>query len=325
MVGKNTELTGTGGALPAASAPPIAHELSGWYIRELEGHGQQLWSFTETSATRADITNAEAGPGTHFVAKEGETVWDTISRQTPWLEDVAPPGPFVRMTNQPNNFFPRMARPLALTMEPKLWLPKFEDEQYYVTEAKSQLVALVRQLQAVARVVQPSPGTLDAYGHEIRNLLILTATEVEMHLRGILRAHGVQKSQLSTNDFVKLAGLMRLGDYCVHFHPYPDIEPIAPFTDWTPARPSQSLGWYAAYNGVKHNREQEFDRATLGAALTGVAACSVLMVAQFGSDALGNSVSDVLSIKPPRWALEDMYYAEPGEGDWFTTPHPGLS
>jgi len=55
-----------------------------------------------------------------------------------------------------------------------------------VANARSQLTLLVRKLKAICHIVQPSTKTLDAYGHEIRNLLILAATEVEMHWRAVL-------------------------------------------------------------------------------------------------------------------------------------------
>ena len=294
-----------------------------WYIRDMQAEGRQLWTFTDSNATRADITNPQGGPGVHFVAAEGESVWDAIARDTPWLDGSDPPGPFVRMANGSNEFHPRMARPMALMESQKMWLPLIEDEQPYLTEAQSQLVALVRQLQAIARVVQPTEQTMAAFGHEIRNLLILAATEVEMHWRGVLKANGGKKERLNTKDYVRLAGAMRLPEYRVRFHPYPGVE-LSPFSGWVPEQSTQSLDWYAAYNDVKHNREDQFDRATLSAAFNGIAACSILLVAQFGSDALDRDLKSVLSVETPPWPLEDMYYSQPGEGDWFAISHPAL-
>ena len=43
---------------------------------------------------------------------------------------------------------------------------------------------------------------------------------------------------------------------------------------------------YAAYNEVKHDREVNFKRATLRHAIEAVAACVVMLAAQFGLEAL---------------------------------------
>ncbi|MBN9990748.1 hypothetical protein JND45_15550, partial [Listeria monocytogenes] len=88
----------------------------------------------------------------------------------------------------------------------------------YITSAQNQLGSLIDDLRAICRVVQPAASTLSVYGHEIRNLLILAATEVEMHWRGILTANG-STAKFNTNEFVKLAAPLGLRDYAVHFHP----------------------------------------------------------------------------------------------------------
>jgi hypothetical protein len=77
-------------------------------------------------------------------------------------------------------------------------------EKTYIASARGQLVSLKRKLETICQTVQPSEKTLDlVYGHEIRNLLILAATEVETHWRGILIANGVSTPR-NTNEYVKL-------------------------------------------------------------------------------------------------------------------------
>jgi len=109
-------------------------------------------------------------------------------------------------------------------------------------------------------VVQPAPETLSVHGHEIRNLLILAATEVEMHWRGILVAIG-RTAKFNTNEYVKLADVLGLPAFTVRFHPCPDIDPFSPFALWEATDPTNSLPRFSAYLGVKHNREFEFERA----------------------------------------------------------------
>jgi len=129
--------------------------------------------------------------------------------------------------------------------------------------------------------VQPSERTLVVYGHEIRNLLILAATEAEMHWRGILIANGAPRTtKFSSNEYVKLVEPLKLRDYAINFYDFPDLPPFQPFAGWSREDPTDSLPWYAAYNGVKHNREDEFQRGTLRCAFEAVSANIALLVAQ---------------------------------------------
>lgn len=296
------------------------HGVEGWYVRDVgTGHGRQLWCITERTATLMGVSNPEAGAGTYFAAEPGEIIWACLRRSTPWLDGLEDPGPFKRMVHGPGEYHPRIARPIALVETGKLWLPDSTKEQRYITGAQNQLGSLIDDLRAICRMVQPAPKTLSVYGHEIRNLLILAATEVEMHWRGILTANG-STAKFNTNEFVKLAAPLGLREYVVHFHSCPDIGPFKPFADWEVLDPTNSLPWFAAYNGVKHNREHEFERATLASAFAAVAACSVLLVAQFGQAALTHELAGFLSVEPPAWPIEKMYLMSEAEGGWRPIP-----
>lgn len=292
----------------------------GWYVRDVgPRQGQQLWRFTDPTATRFGLTNTEAGAGTYYAANQGETIWARLRRSTPWLEGLEGSGPFQRMIRGPGEFHPRVARPIALMVKETLWLPDVAKEQRYLTSAQNQLGSLIDDLRVNCRVVQPSASTLSVYVHEIRNLLILAATEVEMHWRGILTANG-STAKFNTNEFVKLGVPLGLRDYAVHFHPCPDIDAIKPFVGWDVLNPSNSLPCFAAYHGVKHNRKHEFDQATLANGFAAVAACAVMLVAQFGQDGLTLELTGFLSVEPPAWPIEEMYLMPEGEGGWTPTP-----
>ncbi len=296
-----------------------------WYVRESFGdHGRQLWRFQDYAATRMGVTSPETGPGSYFRAEPGETFLECIARQTPWLEPGSPGGQFVEMLRRPGEYYPRMARPLALMVQPQLWLPGFSADRGYIAGAQSQLTSLTHQLGAICRVVQPSTQTLQVYGHDIRNLLILAATEVEMHWRGIFAANGRAVRDLKTKDYVKLADPLLLRDYQVSFYPFPNIDPLRPFAGWSADKSTGSLPWYAAYNGVKHNREHEFERATLEHAFEALAACVVLLIAQFGRTALTSDLSTFFEIEAPSWPLEKMYLSPENVPDWTAISHPGL-
>jgi hypothetical protein len=169
--------------------------------------------------------------------------------------------------------------------------------------------------------------TIHFYGHEIRNLLILAATEVEMHWRGILKANGSTASKFNTNEYIKLADPLKLVDYAVTFLDFPDLQSIRPFAGWSKADPTKTLEWYDAYHGVKHNREGEFERGTLRYAFEGVSACIALLVAQFGpAVGLNAELSSFVRLQVPKWPIEEMYLS-PGFGDsagWERIHYPGL-
>src|SRR3984957_18024538 len=100
--------------------------------------------------------------------------------------------------------------------------------------------------------------------------------EVESHWRGVLvangvKGHGVNEDRFTTNQYVNLNAAMRLDEYAVEFPSYPWLPSVRPFAGWgSSGKPTQDLAWYDAYNAVKHNRESEFARATLGHAFVGL-------------------------------------------------------
>jgi hypothetical protein len=130
-----------------------------------------------------------------------------------------------------------------------------------VQTSRGQVVALREQLERIFRTVQPLEENYKTYGHDIRDLLILAATEVEAHWKGVLKANGIEGE--STRDYVKLLPVLKLNKYAIQLPFYPWLGAVRPFENWVPNPSSQSLSWYDAYNAVKHNREENFSRATL--------------------------------------------------------------
>lgn len=255
-----------------------------YYIRQLPGFPAQIWKIDDAVAVRLGVTNPEGGPD-YFKAEPGETVWVTMRRQASAWFGPEGTGPFLKTILAPRQFYPRIARPSAQRPSdfPRIPVIRHSDTNF-IAIARSQLTALMRQLDLICQTVHPSEDTFNAFGHSIRNLLILACTEVETHWRGILAANNFMKEQYNTNQYVLLQDAMRLGDYAVEFPSFPWLGPIRPFEDWgTSGKPSQDLGWYAAYNAVKHNRENEFNRATLRRVFEAVSASVIMMVAQFGS------------------------------------------
>ena len=110
---------------------------------------------------------------------------------------------------------------------------------------------LFSEMTDVFRVVEPSPANFDAYGHRLRELLILTCTEVETACKAVLQANGMARERFATNDYVRLRDPMRLAEWRVALAVHPDVPELQPFGQWDPAKPTESLRWYDAYN-VSH-------------------------------------------------------------------------
>jgi hypothetical protein len=308
------------------------------YLRKMDPpHGHHLWRIDADEAVRLLVTNPKGGPGTYFERGDAPSIWHAIETGTQWFRvDDPSTWTFHRLALDPGRYHPRMARPL---MGSDLMLsPSARLEPNVVASGIGQATTLMRKLDLVCQTVHAVPETFHVFGHEIRNLLILASTEVETHWRGVLVANGVTRDRLTTRDYVKLLRPMKLDDYSVSFPSFPWLEPVRPFEGWSDAEPTTSLGWYDAYNGVKHNREREFHRANLRHAFEAVAACVVLLAAQFTRSIGLGGQSDLSAYfrfdQVPAWAPGDSYIDSCGApeghfGDlerlpWEAIPHPEL-
>jgi hypothetical protein len=295
-----------------------------YYLRiGQEGMPSAVWKIGDDVAIRVGVSNAEHGPGTYFKAKPGETIWATIREHTPWFE---PDGrnPFHKIKLRPGEYYPRIARPGDQYPNDVPGLsPGALREIDFVAVARGQLTALTRQLDRICQTVQPLPQNFHTFGHDIRNLLILACSEVEAHWRGVLTANGMDKDRYTTQDYVLLRRAMKLDEYSVTFPNYPWLKGISPFKDWgSGGRPTQELKWYAAYNAVKHNRDAEFDKATLFYVFEAISASVVMMAAQFGLHGGLGQRSELQAFYQfsalPSWPPSEVYVYPYGEltSDW---------
>jgi hypothetical protein len=285
-----------------------------YYVRVgQDGKSLGVWQINETVAKRVGVPFPKESPGCYFEAGPGETPWDALRRGAPTWFDPNSSTPFFKVSLEPGRFYPRIARPIDQHIhEAPGWSPSAHIEKNIVAGARGQLTALTRQLERICQTVQPVPANFECFGHEIRNLLLLACTEVEMHWRGALIANGFDPARrFTTNDYVLLEPAMKLNDYAVDFPQYPWLAPISPFAGWgTTGSPSAELRWYDSYNATKHDRENQFVRATLARAFEALSACVVMMWAQYGMDAIP-ARSELRSMfqlcSTPKWTPQDIY------------------
>lgn len=259
-----------------------------------------VWYVDDTSAYRPD------GSGEHAEVPPGADPLDCVkATRQDWT--------FIEMAFAPGEYHPRMAR--ASTSHPNdapTAHPDNQQNKVLIETSRGQLVALQEQMERIFRTVHPTEKNFETYGHNIRNLLLLSATEVEAHWKGILKANGVDGT--STNDYIKLLSAMKLDEYAIALPFYPWLPPIKPFAGWSASAPTKSLRWYDAYNAVKHDRELHFERAKLIHAIEAVCACATIIFAQFGRNGFhdsGQLMRFFHLAEAPKWEHSDLYAVFP--------------
>jgi hypothetical protein len=207
-----------------------------YYIRTLPDGSLNggIWRIDDQSAQRVGITNAPI-----YYAESGLTVLESIRRKEEhWFSGE---GGFHELKLAPGEFYPRMARPSQPGDGPGS-NPGAQAERSSIAVARGQLLALTAQLARICQTVHPTAATLDVFGHEIRNLIILACTEAEAHWRNVLIANGMKKREFNVERYAALGPAMRLAEYAVSFPNFPWLEPVRPFANWAPATPG--LAWY---------------------------------------------------------------------------------
>ncbi len=291
-----------------------------YYVRILpSGDADGVWEITDTFARCV----SHPGSLTEWAPMDGLSMWDTLRARLGWFMPENPE-PFRVLRLEPGQYYPRMVRPFIPETSLFPADPVFRaEDQRFIASSLLQLDTMRRHLDEICRTVEPDTANMNAFGHSIRNLLILASTEVEMHWRGILQANGMMRTRYTTNDYVALREAMKLYDFSVRFLDYPWLGDFAPFANWNPTNPTGSLAWYAAYNAVKHDREKDFPQASLGNAFDAVAAIIVIMAAQFGRYlGMNGGIISVEITRFPFWPVEECYSPAVGGVETVATPFP---
>lgn len=184
--------------------------------------------------------------------------------------------------------------------------------------AINQLSILINELNDIFNTIHPDSKNLPAYGHKIRNLIILACTEVEAQLKGIYSENSENTTDnLSTKHYYKLKEPLKLGDYSIQLAYYPWLNEFSPFLNWNEHAPTKSLEWYDNYNTIKHDRENSLALGTLKSAIEAVCAVAILIVAQYGDNLVywKEKIGGFFQFgKIPKWEYKD-YYVPPFEGE----------
>lgn len=173
---------------------------------------------------------------------------------------------------------------------PGAYYPRIAREKIhfnYVSNEFQQDIRAYRTIQegldTLFNYIEPTAHNLNVYGHKIRELLILSCTEVEHLLLKMLTDNGyARKDRYSTNDYIKCKEILGLGEYKTILNSYRDLKIFQPFASWCKTSPTQTLPWYNAYNAVKHNRSDNIHSANLEHLLDAISAIHILLESQYG-------------------------------------------
>lgn len=189
--------------------------------------------------------------------------------------------------------------------------PPIDDIKTYSNYLR-QLEFILGELHAVFMVVEPDKNNFKTFGNTIRNILILACTEFDSLMKLILKENKIEKAndRYNTNDFVLLLNPLKLRDYSLSLKNINEINVISPFSKWNKKSPTKSLSWYDAYNGIKHDRINNFEQANLSNALNAIMGFAATLIAKYGyrNDLWNEKIGKIIQIdEEPQWAMKDFY------------------
>lgn len=237
-----------------------------------------------------------------------------------------------------------ISKPFYRIARPKAYIPDYVTDKRYASD-RLQLsrayINIEKDLRQIFDYIEPGESNKDTFSLELYSLLLRACTEVELNCKLILEANGASPKGNSFNmkDYMKLEKSSLLSKYTII---YPNwrkkdsnscsVEHIrkeyCPFASFSKSMP-KSPDWYRDYNEVKHNREGNFEKATLENCMNAVAGVLILLYSQFGSQCIetygtnGISIRDfdndydakfdanvIFEIHPPKlsdWSSDELY------------------
>ena len=142
---------------------------------------------------------------------------------------------------------------------------------------------LKNDLKKIFEYIEPNEKNLDTYSHRTFELLIRSCMEVESLCKLVFAKNEVTLVRnANIIRFSDLEGPMKLSEYELKSYGFNLIK-FKPFVSFSnPNRKQRNPSWYKAYNEVKHNRAEKFNRASLINVIHAIGAVYVLLIAQFG-------------------------------------------
>ena len=173
-----------------------------------------------------------------------------------------------------------------------------------------QLELILDELFDIFKVVSPHSRNMKVFGNAIRNVLILSCTEVDSLMKSVLNGNGYNAKKPIMSDYKQLIIPMKLFDYTLSFQYINEVGWKTPFGNWEPKENSKSPNWYNAYNDVKHDRVNNFKEANLRNAIEATLGFATMLIAIYGyrNDIWNEKICKTINVrKEPLWMLKDLY------------------
>lgn len=182
---------------------------------------------------------------------------------------------------------------------------------------------LEKDLVKIFRYIEPGNVNLSVYSHELYQLFLRACTEFESHAKSILKRNGYTASKpkdWNIKDYHKLDQAYKLSDFYVLLRARREGPlPLQPFGAW---KEDHTLPWYKDYNLVKHNRQENFEKANFANTLQAIAGVFAILYAQFGTLSLApnrpppmhsssgpwvSPIDGIFELKPAEWPDSEKY------------------
>ena len=185
----------------------------------------------------------------------------------------------------------------------------------------NQATILVRTLNKIFEFTLPSPSNLSSYGNATRDLLILTCTEFETHMKSILVKNNIRSIHqfYNTKDYVRLKDILHLTSYKVSINHYPTLVDNNPFINWETSAPTASLEWYDNYNKVKHDRENNFHLGSIKSCIDAICAVLIVLASKYGHSGIlwNRELNDFFRFSSlPTFPKNELYIPPVDNDDW---------
>jgi hypothetical protein len=172
--------------------------------------------------------------------------------------------------------------------------------------------------------IEPADVNLQTYSFRIHELLLRVCIEIEANCVAILSENGYsKKGNWTMNDYKKINKSHKLSSYEIKIPVWKGVENIRkPFANWELGK---TLDWWDGYNKSKHDRHNQFEKATFKNLTNAMCALITILSAQFENnefsstgkglsiggepkDGMKSAIGGYFRVKyPNNWSEEDKY------------------
>lgn len=161
------------------------------------------------------------------------------------------------------------------------------DPQHYIRAFS----LLQQDLKELFSFVEPADNNLKTYSHRIHQLLTRSCIEIEANLSAILIENDYSSNAPSKkkkpkdwnmNDYKLVNYSHRLSSFIARIPMWNGTKNVySPFDPWGI---NGALPWYTAYNASKHDRQNNFGKATFKNLIKAMCGLAIVITAQFHNE-----------------------------------------